>query len=108
MTEESIYDQLYEKYAMEQDEYRKWLLSQPPEEILKHCYEYDIREDILMIFEDFEIDAQTAMALLAKDVTLRDLFHDFEDRETDHMQNIRDTIEERAQKIIREIGKGER
>lgn len=108
MTEDSIYDRLYEKYVIEQDEYRKWLLSQSPEDILWHSFEYNIREDILMIFEDFEIDAQTAMALLAKDVTLKDLFHDFEDRETDHMQNIRDTIEERAQKIIREIGKGER
>lgn len=108
MTEDSIYDQLYEKYVIEQDAYRKWLLSQPPEEILKHCYEYDIREDILMTFEFFEVDSKDAMALHSKGVTLDDLFHDFEDRETDHMQNIRDTIEERAQKIIREIGKGDR
>ena len=31
---------LYEKMAAEQDKYRDWLKSQPPEEILHHTYEY--------------------------------------------------------------------
>ena len=31
---------LYEKMAAEQDNYRDWLKSQPPEEILHHTYEY--------------------------------------------------------------------
>ena len=39
---------LYEKMAAEQDKYRDWLKSQPPEEILHHTYEYTIREDIVM------------------------------------------------------------
>ena len=39
---------LYEKMAAEQDKFRDWLKSQPPEEILKHTYEYTVREDILM------------------------------------------------------------
>ena len=30
---------LYEKMAAEQDKFRDWLKSQPPEEILKHTYE---------------------------------------------------------------------
>ena len=30
---------LYEKMAAEQDKYRDWLKSQPPEEILHHTYE---------------------------------------------------------------------
>ena len=29
---------LYEKMAAEQDKYRDWLKSQPPEEILHHTY----------------------------------------------------------------------
>ena len=36
---------LYEKMAAEQDKYRDWLKSQPPEEILHHTYEYTVRED---------------------------------------------------------------
>ena len=38
----------YEKMAAEQDKYRDWLKSQPPEEILHHAYEYTVREDILI------------------------------------------------------------
>lgn len=29
---------LYDKMKAEQDKYRDWLLSQPPEEILNHTY----------------------------------------------------------------------
>ena len=31
---------LYEKMAAEQDTFRDWLKSHPPEEILNHAYEY--------------------------------------------------------------------
>lgn len=37
---------LYQKASAEQDTYRAWLLTQPPEEILNHAYEYITREDI--------------------------------------------------------------
>ena len=46
---------LYEKMAAEQDKYRDWLKSQPPEEILHHTYEYTVREDIVMAMEDLEL-----------------------------------------------------
>ena len=39
----------------EQDKYRDWLLSQPPEEILNHTYEYTMREDIVMCMEELEL-----------------------------------------------------
>ena len=45
---------LYEKMAAEQDKFRDWLKSQPPEEILKHTYEYTVREDILMAMEELD------------------------------------------------------
>ena len=46
---------LYEKMAAEQDKYRDWLKSQPPEEILHHTYEYTVREDIVMAMEELEL-----------------------------------------------------
>ncbi len=46
---------LYEKMAAEQDKFRDWLKSQPPEEILHHTYEYTVREDILMAMEELEL-----------------------------------------------------
>ena len=55
---------LYEKMAAEQDKYRDWLKSQPPEEILHHTYEYTVREDIVMAMEDLELTDAQAQALL--------------------------------------------
>jgi len=51
MTNEELNTALYEKMFAEQETYRAWLLSQPPEEILNHAYEYTVREDILMSLE---------------------------------------------------------
>ena len=108
MTAEEIYSQLYERMLAEQEKYREWLLAQSPEEVLNHCYEYAMREDILMVFESSEIDEKHARVLLEKGVTLADIYDDFIDLETDHMQDIRDTIGDRADKIIREAEKGGR
>lgn len=51
MTNEQLNTALYEKMFAEQEIYRAWLLSQPPEEILNHTYEYTCREDILLSLE---------------------------------------------------------
>ena len=40
MTNEELNTALYKKVFAEQEKYREWLLSQPPDEILNHCYEY--------------------------------------------------------------------
>ena len=47
---------LYEKMATEQEKYRDWLKSQPPEEILHHTYEYTVREDIVMAVSYTHLD----------------------------------------------------
>ena len=51
---------LYEKMAAEQDKFRDWLKSQPPEEILNHAYEYTVREDILMAMEELGLPQSAA------------------------------------------------
>ena len=102
MTPEEFNTQLYQKMYDSQEKYRDWLLSQPPEEILNHCYEYTMREDILLSMECNDLPEQQCRALLKLDDPIADIFKDFEDRETDHMDNIRDTIECRANAILRE------
>ena len=90
---------LYEKMSAELDKYRDWLLSQPPEEILNHTYEYTVKQDIVMAMEDAGqiglTDEQTA-ALLKSKSPLEDVFKDFRNRETDHMDVVRGCIEDRA------------
>ena len=101
MNERDYCSELYDKMKAEQDKYREWLLSQSPSEILNHTYEYTMREDIVMAMEDLELTPKQAKALLKSPSPLADVFEEFRDRETEHMDTIRDSIETRANEVIR-------
>ena len=45
MTNGELNTALYKKVFAEQEKYREWLLSQPPNEILNHCCEYQRPEN---------------------------------------------------------------
>ncbi len=92
---------LYEKMAAEQDKFRDWLKSQPPEEVLNHAYEYTIREDIVMAIEELELTDTQAQALLESSLPLADVYRYFEKLETGYMDMIRDSIENRADDVCR-------
>ena len=93
---------LYEKMATEQEKYRDWLKSQPPEEVLNHAYEYTVREDIVMAMEELELTDTQAQALLESPSPLADVYRYFEKLETGYMDVIRDSIENRANEVCRE------
>lgn len=78
---------LYDKMKDEQDKYRDWLLSQPPEEILNHTYEYTMREDIVVCMEELELSPKQAKALLRSPCPLADVYKEFMDREVEHIGN---------------------
>lgn len=101
MDNEKLNTALYEKMFAEQEKFRDWLLTQPPEEILNHTYTYTIREDVLMSLEYNELTDAQASALLASESPLEDIFHRFDKRETDHMDNIFDCITSRADEEVR-------
>ena len=65
MNQQEVNTALYNKLAAEQAEYRKWLLTQPPEEIVGRAYEYTLREDILTAAEQLELSKAQALELLA-------------------------------------------
>lgn len=88
MTNEELNTALYKKVFAEQEKYREWLLSQPPNEILNHCYEYTVREDIVLALEEYDLSDKQCKVLLKSPRPLADVFKDFEKRETDHMDNI--------------------
>lgn len=101
MTNEELNTALYQKMFAEQKKYRDWLLTQSPDEILHHCYEYTVREDIVLALEEYDLSDKQCKALLKSPCPLADVFKDFEKRESDYMDNIRDTIECRANAVIR-------
>lgn len=92
---------LYEKMKAEQDKYRDWLLALEPAEILNHTYEYTMREDIVMAMEELELTPKQAKALLKSPCPLDDVYKEFKDREVEHMDTIRDSIETRADQVIK-------
>ncbi len=101
MTNEEKNTALYEKVFAEQETYRKWLLEQSPEEILKHSYEYVVREDILLSLEYHDLTNAQAGALLKSPGPLGDIFKEFEQRETDYMDTVFDTVVCRADAAIK-------
>lgn len=100
MTNEKLNTLLYEKMRTEQEKYRSWLLGQPVGEVLNHAYEYTMREDILLSLESHNLTDEQAKALLRASCPLGDVFKEWENRETNHMDNIRDTIEARANIVL--------
>ena len=96
MTNEELNAELYKKLFAEQEKFKGWLLTQPPDEILNHAYEYVMREDIVLALEYHDLSDERAKALLASPSPLAEIFHDFEKIEGDHMDTIRGCIESRA------------
>ncbi len=107
MTNEELNTALYEKMFAEQETYRAWLLSQPPEEILNHTYEYTCREDILLSMEYHNLPDKQARALLKSPSPLSDIFKDWEKKETGYMDDIWQTVEDRAQAEVQKQVKKE-
>ena len=91
---------LYEKMSAEQDEFRGWLLTLTPEEILNHAYAYAIREDILMEMEELDLPEKAAAALLESTTPLADVFEDFRNRDG-HMDHVRECIEDLASGLLK-------
>lgn len=100
MTNAELNTALYKKLAAEQETYKKWLLTQPPEEILKNSYEFTVREDILLSLEYHDLTDAQASALLNCDSPLGDIFKDFENRETGYMDTVFESMENRADVVL--------
>lgn len=97
MDAEQINQALYDKMAAEQEAFHADLLGRKPEEIIDHAYEYAMRQDILMEMEEVNLPADQAAALLASTTPLADLYQEWSNVDSRHMEDIRDVIEAVAQ-----------
>ena len=96
MTNEQWNTTLYKQMFTEQEQFRDWLLAQPPQEILNQAYEYVMREDILLSLEYNDLTDAQAAALLASPSPLADVYAEFDKLESSHMEEIWSCIESRA------------
>ena len=109
MENPDLLTKLYQRMTAEQEQYRRWLLGQPPGEILNHAAEYTVREDIVMVMEELELPEAQARALLKSKTPLADVYKEWNKTETHHMDDVRDVIEARADVAIQaEKEKGQR
>ena len=102
MTNEELNTALYKKMFAEQEKFKEWLLTQPPEDILDHSYEYAAREDLLLSLEYNDLSDELAQAMLDSDMPLKEAFSAFEQRETGYMDEVFSCIESAAASLIRE------
>lgn len=100
MNNEELKQALTDKLNAEQDAYRDWLLKQSPEEILKHTYEYTMREDIVFCAEELELTEAQMSALLSSPSPMEDIYKEYDKRDSSYMEDIRDSIETRAKEVL--------
>ena len=100
MTNEELNTALYEKMFAEQKRYREWLLSQPPEKS-STTYEFTVRGYCSRNGVS-RPDRQAVQGTFEVKSPLADVFRTSRSERRDHMDNIRDTIECRANAIIRQ------
>lgn len=86
MTNQEWNTTLYKQMFAEQEQFRDWLLAQPPQEILNHAYEYVMREDILLSLEYNDLTDAQAAALLTSPSPLADVYAEFDKLESSHME----------------------
>ena len=109
MANPELLNKLHQRMSAEQEQYRNWLLGQPPNDILDHAAEYTVREDIVMEMSALELTDAQANALLKSKTPLADIYKEWNKTETHHMDDVRDVIEARANAVIlAEKGKGQR
>lgn len=70
-------EQLTDKMTAEFNSFRDWLLTQPPEEILNHAYEYSTKQDIMLNVADADLSPGQTETLLRSPCPLEDVYHDF-------------------------------
>ena len=101
MTLEQLNTALYEKMYAEQQEFVESLKNSTPEIIIQNAYELVIREDILLSLEENDLDVKQCKALLREKHPLNKLFLAWEKHEGDHMNEIRNCIENKANELIK-------
>ena len=100
MTNQEWNTTLYKQMFAEQEQFRDWLLTQPPQEILNHAYEYVMREDILLSLEHNDLTDAQAEALLSSPAPLADVYKELDYVESSHMEEVWSCVVDRANIVL--------
>ena len=102
MTNDELNTLLYHKLLKEQELFKEKLRNSSAREVMQNAYELVIREDIILHLEENDLSDRQARALLKSEHPLSDVFNAWENRESKHMEEIGETVEAHADKLISE------
>lgn len=100
-TNKKLLNALQKKMSAEQDEFRDWLLTQPPEEILNHTFEYSVREDIVMLMDQTGLSNSQLRLLLASPAPLGDVYKVFSNLDMSLVDTLQSCMEASADAVRR-------
>lgn len=102
MTNAMLNTQLYQKMYAEQEQYKTYLLTLTPAQILDHASEYICRENILMAIENNDLNNARAKALLKSSTPLADVYNKYASWEYSGQQaEIWNAVESRSGEVLR-------
>ena len=102
MTNVMLNTQLYQKMYAEQEQYKAYLLTLTPTQILDHASEYICRENILMAMENNDLNNARAKALLQSPIPLADVYNKYTSWEHGRqLEEIWNAVEARAGEVLR-------
>lgn len=93
---------LYEKAAIEYSDFIERIKEMEPNEIVNHAYEKVIKEDILATLETKKMEQKESKALYLKKYPLDYIYQEWLSNDYGHMNMIEDTINESADKAVKE------
>jgi len=90
---EELVNRLYERMTQENEAFLADLKTKPADDIIHHAYEIASRENLLMLFEDeTSLTPRQLETLLEFEHPLAQLYDDWINRDTDEMDNFRNSI----------------
>lgn len=102
MTNIMLNTQLYQKMYAEQEQYKDYLLTLIPAQILDHAREYICREKILMAMENNDLSNARAKVLLKSSTPLADVYKKYASWDHGRQQEeIWNAVEARSGEVLR-------
>ena len=93
---------LYEKSVSEYTDFITELKSMTSDEIIEHSYEKVIKEDLVTLLENNDIDQDKAKSLYLKKHPLDYIYQEWLDKDCSHMEMLEDTINDSAERATKE------
>ena len=101
MTKEQLENKLYERMSAENETFLTDLKAKPVDEIISHAYEIACRDNFLMLFEnETDLNKRQLEVLMEFDCPLSALYEDWINRDSDEMEQMRDSLESCADDIL--------